>query len=368
MKVAIVNCFDTFMDRQQALMDFFHARGDSVTAFLSDFQHRSKSAWPSAPEGYTLIHGLPYQKNLSIRRMYSHSKFARTVKDALAQEKWDLIWILVPPNSLVKQCAQYKRTHPDTKLVFDVNDLWPESFPLGGLKSLPPFQMWRSLRDNYLMEADYVVTECNLFRKQLKLDRYDNTSTIYFCKPEEKQILDRTAVLSEKHFSICYLGSINHIIDIDAIVAILSSIRKVRPVYLHIIGDGESKSQLIDRVQQAEVEVIDHGTVYNAPEKQAVFNQCHFGLNVMKPTVCVGLTMKSIDYLAGALPIINSIPGDTWDLIERNGFGLNWDESRKIDWLSFNQTQARLAARKFFEEELSYRSFSDHMESVLANI
>lgn len=368
MKVAIVNCFDTFMDRQQALMDFFKARGDSVTAFLSNFQHRNKSTWPVAPEGYTLIPGLPYQKNLSIKRMYSHSRFAQAAREVLAQEKWDLIWVLVPPNSLVKQCAQYKQTHPNTKLVFDVNDLWPESFPLGGLKSLPPFQMWRSLRDKHLMAADYVVTECDLFRKRLNLEQNDNASTIYFCKPEEKQELDRTAVLPEDHFSICYLGSINHIIDIDAVVAILSSLKAVRPVKLHIIGDGENKLHLINQVQGIGVEVTDHGAVYDAAEKQAVFNRCHFGLNVMKPTVCVGLTMKSIDYFAGALPVINSIPGDTWELIERHGFGFNWDGSRELDWLSLDQPKARQAARKFFEEELSYRSFSHRLESVLAKI
>lgn len=356
------------MDRQHALMDFFKARGDSVTAFLSDFQHRNKSTWSVAPEGYTLIPGLPYQKNLSVKRMYSHSKFAQTARRALAQEKWDLIWVLVPPNSLVKQCAQYKQTHSDTKLVFDVNDLWPESFPLGGLKSLPPFQMWRSLRDKYLMAADYVVTECDLFQKRLNLEQNDNASTIYFCKPEEKQELDRTAVLSADHFSVCYLGSINHIIDIDAIVAILSSLKAVRPVNLHIIGDGENKSHLINQVQGIGVEVTDHGAVYDAAEKQAVFNRCHFGLNVMKPTVCVGLTMKSIDYFAGALPVINSIPGDTWELIERHGFGFNWDGKRELDWLSLDQSKARQAARTFFEEELSYRSFSHCLESVLAKI
>ena len=368
MKVAIVNCFDTFMDRQQALIDFFQARGDGVTAFLSDFRHRDKVTWTTAPNGYTMIPGLPYHKNLSIKRMYSHSKFAKAAKDVLAKEKWDLIWVLVPPNSLVKQCAQYKRTHPDTKLVFDVNDLWPESFPLGGLKSLPPFQMWRSLRDQHLMAADYVVTECDLFRKRLNLEQNGNASTIYFCKPEEKLALDRTAVLPEDYFSVCYLGSINHIIDIDAIVAILSSLKTVRPVKLHIIGDGENKLHLINQVQGVGVEVTDHGAVYDAAKKQAVFNRCHFGLNVMKPTVCVGLTMKSIDYFAGALPVINSIPGDTWELIDRNKFGFNWDGSQELDWLSLDQTKARQAARKFFEEELSYRSFSHRLESVLAKI
>ena len=43
MNVAIISCFDTFLDRQKALVKLFLDRGDQVTAFLSDFQHVSKS-------------------------------------------------------------------------------------------------------------------------------------------------------------------------------------------------------------------------------------------------------------------------------------------------------------------------------------
>ena len=43
MKVAIVNCFDTFLERQTALLHFFQSRGDQVTAFISDFRHGFRS-------------------------------------------------------------------------------------------------------------------------------------------------------------------------------------------------------------------------------------------------------------------------------------------------------------------------------------
>lgn len=368
MNVAIVSCFDTFMDRQNALVEIFRSRGDHVQAFLSDFQHVSKSYRTEAPASYTLVHAKAYKKNLSLKRMYSHSRYASDVVHAIAQENWDLVWAIVPPNSLVKECAAFKKEHPSTKLVFDVNDLWPESFPLGGLKKLPPFQLWQARRDRYLPVADHIVTECDLFRSRLRLQHSDKATTVYFCKMEPEGVLDRRSTLAEDYFSICYLGSMNHIIDIDAIVAVIQSMQKQRPVHLHMVGTGESRQQLISSVQSVGAEVIDHGPVYDAAEKQSIFNQCHFGLNTMKPTVCVGLTMKSIDYLAGGLPLINSIPGDTWDLIERYGFGINWQKNDMPDWNRFDQQTARKSARDFFEQHLAYQNFSRNVESVLAKI
>ena len=368
MNVAIVSCFDTFMARQNALIELFQTRGDHVCAFLSDFQHVSKSYWTSSPTGYTLVHAIAYQKNLSLKRMYSHAKYARSVQSALEGESWDLIWVIAPPNSLIRRCVEYKRNHPNTKLIIDINDLWPESFPLGGLKKLPPFQLWQSLRDKYLPEADYIVTECDLFRSRLHLTQSEIASTIYFSKKEDAPHLDRIPQLPPDCISVCYLGSINHIIDIDAIIAILTSLKAEKPVQFHIIGSGESKAKLIDLTKGTGAEVVDHGSVYDAAEKQRIFNQCHFGLNAMKPTVCVGLTMKSIDYLAGGLPLINTIPGDTWELIERYGFGLNWDGKSVPAWPQFDQRAARRAARRFFEQELDFKIFCQKVESVLAEI
>lgn len=37
----------------------------------------------------------------------------------------------------------------------------------------------------------------------------------------------------------------------------------------------------------------------------------------MKTSVCVGLTMKSLDYYAGGLPIINTIAGDTYEYAKK---------------------------------------------------
>ena len=64
-------------------------------------------------------------------------------------------------------------------------------------------------------------------------------------------------------------------------------------------------------MKSAGAEVFYHGKVFDSKEKNRIFETCHYGLNIMKDSVFVGLTMKSMDYFEG-LPIINNIQGDTW--------------------------------------------------------
>lgn len=366
MKVAIVNCFDTFMDREASLYRFFSERGDDVTAVISDFLHIEKKTREKRPAGYTILHARPYHKNLSVGRMASHWSYAKSAAAFLQEQSWDLIWVIAPPNSLIHQCAAYRKTHPKTKLVIDINDLWPESLPIEKIKWLPPFAVWRHLRDRSLPMADAIVTECELFQKRLGLSKRDST-TIYLCKPEN-DLVQVTRQLSSDGISLCYLGSINHIIDIQAISDIIRSAASVARVTLHVVGDGENRDQLLTSAKEAGACVVYHGVVYDEEEKQKIFSQCHFGLNVMRSSVCVGLTMKSMDYFAHGMPLINNIAGDTWDLIDKYGFGINWSPERTVDWKRFDAVEAGRRARMLFEQELTYSQFAQRVESVLEKL
>ena len=44
----------------------------------------------------------------------------------------------------------------------------------------------------------------------------------------------------------------------------------------------------------------------------------------MKESVCIGLTMKSVDYFRHGLPILSTIGGDTADLIDTEGVGIRF--------------------------------------------
>ncbi len=328
MNIVIVNCFDTYEHRVDLLHDVFLAEGHNVIVLTSNYRHFEKIKRQDAKSDFIFFNAKPYQKNLSYQRLSSHRKLSKDIFEYLnkKEDKVDLLWALIPPNSFVKDAAKFKDIHQDTKLIFDLIDLWPETMPIGSVKNLFPFSMWKNLRDKYLRYADVVVTECNLYQKKLKhILQGIRTETLYLARPLIPY--EPHLTLPEDRISLCYLGSINNIIDIDVISNVIKQFMQQKPVELHIVGDGERKDILISAAENSGAEVIFHGKVYNREEKQRIFDSCHYGLNIMKGTVCVGLTMKSIDYMEYGLPLINNIHGDTWKIITENQIGFNIGDS-----------------------------------------
>lgn len=324
-KAVCISCTHHYLERIRPVETALQNAGYNCTYITSDFDHVTKQAHRTDLPHSIQIHALPYSKNISLRRLFSHLLFARDALKTVRQLQPDLLYVEVPPNSLCRKAARYKKKHPQTTLIFDIFDMWPESFPNNRAKRLLrlPFWVWAQLRNAGLPKADFVFTECDLFRNMLQ-GHLENakSKTLYLCRPGATT--DAPKLLpAQAEIHLCYLGSINNIIDIPTITALIGEVQKLRPVVLHIIGDGESKEQLIASVKSTGAQVAFYGKIYDNSQKQAIFDQCSFGLNIMKDSVCIGLTMKSLDYFAGGLPIINTIAADTWDLIAQRNLGMN---------------------------------------------
>lgn len=370
MRIVIVNCFDTYEQRTDLVYEYFIGKGHDVTVIESDFRHFQKVKRTDHKTGVTFVEAQPYFKNMSVSRLTSHYKFAKKAFALVEELQPDLLYVLLPPNSLAKFAAKYKRAHSDVLLYFDIIDLWPETMPLGKLKSFPPFTSWQRLRDNNLKAADFVITECNLYQTVLKgVLKGIKTETIYLARRVAE--IDIKPVFDKDKIHLCYLGSINNIIDIPTIAKLVKAINSRKPVVLHIIGDGESKDTLIDEVKNTGAKVEYYGEIYDLKEKQQIFDKCQFGINIMKKTVCVGLTMKSIDYFEAGLPILNTIGEDTTGLINQYGAGLDlafnsFEElATRIEKLSESDfLRMRDNARRIFDEQLSVDVFYKKMDMI----
>lgn len=365
-RVVIINCFDTYEHRATMLKRYFADRGAQVHVITSDWRHFQKTVRTDAPEGFELLHVKPYHKNLSAARLYSHHNFARDALTRAEQLRPQLLWILVPPNSLVKCAAGYKKAHPETKLVLDFIDMWPETMPISKFKTVMPFSWWRDLRDNFVQACDAAVTECALYQRLLeKKCGKDKMHTLYLAR--DIVPLQPVPDLPKDRISLCYLGSINNIIDIPCIGEIIRGIPA--PVELHIIGDGEKREMLVNVAAEAGANVIFHGKVYDSEEKKNIFDRCHFGLNIMKQSVFVGLTMKSMDYFEYGVPLINNIRGDTWDFVQEHNLGLNYGAATQFDTEElYAIAQQRDRVRGFFENYFSYEKFEDAVNQIVSSL
>ena len=373
-KAVIVNCFDTYAKRASLVYDFWKAKGYDTLMLTSSFSHVYKRNIDIIDRNsdYIYLPTRPYYKNLSIQRMYSHFKLSQVILANLEEIKPDVLYVLCPPNSFAKIGGQYKSCYKHSTLIVDIIDLWPETLPIKCPKNIFPLNSWRNIRNNWLPIADYVIVECQLYKEFLQ--KYNsNIYTLYFAKQDTGIFI--SPKLNKEIISLCYVGSINSLIDIDMIVKIVSTLKQHKPVSLHVIGDGHARKRFLQMMSYVGADVIYYGKEFDEREKNNIFSKCNFGLNIMKESVCVGLTIKSIDYFEAGLPIINTIKGDTWNWVENERVGFNIDinniEIKAKDIVvatNDDNISMRERCRKLYEENFSQTAFVGQMSMIYADM
>ncbi len=338
MNVTIISSFDVNDHRVELLQNGLSREGHRVSVLLPDFRHTQKCGRTNGLRGAELLPARPYYHNFSPGRIRSHIRFS---EDAMARAKVlhpDVLWVLVPPNSLVKAAALYKEQRPELKLVLDVMDLWPEAMPVAGFSHTPPGWLWRNLRDRYLDRADVVVTESGVYWKTL--EKSCDKRKLYTLYTSRSQKLRRLTVRPPTdRIALCLLGKLDEHIDFPTIGKFVRECGY--PVDLHVIGEGEGKNQLQQTAESAGANVIFYGEVYSVEKKQNIFDSCHCGLNLLKAELSPERALKSADYLKASLPVVNNVRGAMWDFVEKYPVGLNYGDGTSITGAKLLALQGR---------------------------
>ena len=397
MRAFVITHSSTYETRAEAAGAWLKEQGCEVTWIFSDFDHRELKNVKRQKTDHVFLHMVPYSGNLSPNRIRSIRKFAVEVEKYLTGQKADLLYFMIPANSFVQAAARMKK-RTGAKVIFDIIDLWPESLPLAHVEKLLPVYAWKQLRDRYIGCADVIFTECGLYRELIRLPK-EKTHTLYWFREEtgsgceadgsvmtgQGQESGCTGMTGQGQESGCsgmndaagdgclhiaYLGAINNIIDIEGISKLLQLLQKERPVVVEVIGYGKRKDNFLRALDEIGVQSEDYGAVFDEQEKAEIFRRCSFGLNMMVPQVRVGLTMKSLDYLAAGLPLLNNIKGDTQELIEEYDAGINIPredmETVIPEILAMaDDPLAGSDARRLFEEKLSGKQFRSILEEAL---
>ena len=325
--------------RTKYVYNYLEEKEYDVKFVISDFDHRKKARHEVNRDHVDYIHVPKYKRNVSVARLFSCYVFAKKVGKYVKKHSVDIVYHCAPPNSTIKVLSKIKKK-ADFFLVTEIGDMWPESMPVSNLVSTAlslPFKIWSRLRDKYLFNSDYIIAECDLFKNSIMKKVCTNKiETMYFCKDWRGN--KEVPVLNDKELVLCYLGSINNIIDIEIISRLVGKIACHRNIVIHIIGDGERREDLLESLKKLPVHIEFHGTIFDEEEKKYIFDKCHFGLNIMRTNVFVGMTMKSLDYFSYGLPMINNISGDIGDMVERECIGFN------VDYNSLDEVSAKLIA------------------------
>lgn len=310
----------------------FKEKGYDVIIISSDFDHRKKIRYNVQKENVIFLKVPSYKSNLSLKRIWSHFIFARDVYRFCLSQHPDMLYIITPPNFLFFFFSKFKRRMPNSMIIYEFEDLWPESLPLSRRSKsiLKPFMsLWALIRDRFIKCSDGYVFECDLFKDYLskKLPDHCVSETIYLTKESESYEVKKN---DTKCLNFLYLGSVNHLIDINLIVNFLKSVNNIKPAHLLIIGGGDNMSELLGKCDIYGIDYKNYGFVYEGNEKLDIISNCDFAFNVMKDTVFVGATMKSLEYFHYGIPIINTIEGDTYDLVVNYKCGFNINRNNYI--------------------------------------
>ena len=321
--VVVISGTNHYEERNKKVIEEYKEQGKTVCYLTSDFHHIKKCQYKFEQEDTIQIHVLPYYKNISVSRLLSHFMFSCKAYRYLKKLKPEVVYTEIPNNSLAYTTAKYRKKN-ECELIFDIFDMWPEALPVktGNPILKIAFKIWGDFRNKNLKYADKIYTECNYYQEILGKEGYHMPmETKYLCQDDVD--LEIETHWSEEQIDICYVGSINNIIDIPLMVEFLSKLNQRRKVYFHLIGQGESKERIKRELARNDVNVIDYGSIYDKEELQRIFNKCSFGMNFLVSDVAIGITMKSVTYLRGGIPLLNTVCGDTFRFVDEKNVGKN---------------------------------------------
>lgn len=89
------------------------------------------------------------------------------------------------------------------------------------------FNIWRNFRNKNLKFADQIWIECDYYRELLSAQNINLPMETKYLTLENAETSIETKV-SEDEIDLCYLGSINNIIDISLIEKLFQSLRKIK--------------------------------------------------------------------------------------------------------------------------------------------
>lgn len=331
MKVLFISCFDYYSTRIKGLIEYYQSKGYEVKYLITDFNHFSKSKYTVDYGCSKQIPVLPYVKNISFRRLISHYIFSRKVLKEIKKEQPDLIYSVIPPNSLVKHLGLYRKKHENIKLILDIYDTWPESFPINNPNFFVKigFKLWADIRDRYINFADLLIAVSasakDILYKKYKINTKVMMPTIMLGKMPNYSFSIKDSI------SFCYLGHVNYITDLELGLDILSGVAQKKSVELHIIGEGQNRDIWVEQLTQHGIKVICHGVIFDDDKKREIFEQCDLGLNIPRPEIKSTMALKSVEYMRYGLPFINSGLGDNEELIRKYNMGINVKDGNVVD-------------------------------------
>jgi glycosyltransferase involved in cell wall biosynthesis len=380
------------------------AHDHDVTWWTSIFDHQTKTFLRSTRSGLEVVGdrlrvawlgAWGYQRNVSVGRVVDHSVLGLSfMRRCERQARPDVLVVSFPPIELAFAAVSWAAAHR-IPVLLDIRDLWPDiwaqQLPEGWLRELgcAALAPWDRLATGAIGSASGLVAisdtylDWGLRRAGRRRSRWDfvlplGYPEVHHGESELRQAAQRLAGLgvdpSKK--SVWFIGSLGTTYDIETVLAAAQGLRDPE-VQVVISGDGEFMSA-VRSAAAACPSIVATGWLGPA-EIVAMSRQAWVGLAAYSRGAPQVLPNKIFEYLAGGVPIIASLGGETQALLSQEGVG-RWYEAGRPDSLRgvvtalLNDTVSRdemsMRARVLFSARYSesaiYPRFRRHLEELAA--
>lgn len=341
MKILLVSLFGSSLSGRVGKIAAMTFGGDHCVIVSSDFNHGKKEYFSELEDKLPIkierLHVPSYRKNLSFKRIYSHLKFAQSLKTYLngLSERPDLIYCAMPSSSAAYIAGRYCKKH-DIPFVIDVIDLWPDS-----LIPIVPFKKainlcllpWRWITHKAYCMADYISGESIRYAEVAhKINFNVPYSHTYIGVDTEsiKKMVSESEVSLEKldgEIWIGYGGSLGFSYDFDVILNGLKCLNESNVKYkMWFIGDGEKAEYIRNYSSRYNLNVEITGRL-EYKDLLKYLSYCDIAINSFKEGTLVVHSYKFNDYVAAGCYILNNLPGETAEMVEKYNVGRNFSTS-----------------------------------------
>lgn len=264
----------------------------------------------------TAIEEPGYQKNISLKRFFSHAKLAKNIGNYLKTRAVpDCIYCAVPSLDVANVAAKYCKEN-NVKFIVDIQDLWPEAFKM--VFNVPVlsdiiFYPMKRQADNIYVQADEIVAVSNTYCKRaLEVNKKCGKAlTVYLgTNVEDFDNNTKLETLIEKNDDrlwLMYCGSLSHSYDLKTVIdalTILKDKNKKVPFFV-VMGDGVKKDEFEVYAKQKNVDCLFTGKLEYA-DMCSVLCKGDIVVNPIIASSPASIINKHGDYAASGLPVLNT--------------------------------------------------------------
>lgn len=337
-KTLLVSCYGNINlasnNRLRSVYDNLHG---PKMVLASDFNHWGKKYYTNEEmlnPNQIHFHVPAYKENLSIRRIYSHLVYAYKVWKYLRgiEEYPDAIYCIIPTSTAACVCAKFCKSN-NIKFIIDVVDLWPDSLlPIVRAKKLLSviISPWSYLTRYAYKSADVIIGESQRYvdeakqynKKAIPCPIYLGVDVDYIEKVQQSISLDLNK--PEGELWIAYAGNLGNSYDFKTLLEAVKKVAEFHRCKLFLIGDGDRRHEIEEYANNHKLNIEITG--YLPYEKLlAYLSYCEIAVNIFKKETKVVYSYKFNDYVAMGCFILNSLEGETAEMIEKYRIGKNFN-------------------------------------------